>query len=137
MQIAETSAEIELPMERPLYVPAYKPRIASGKLDAGDGGADVDAGALFSQVVVDKAKLAGHIRHTLQTRAQVTLQELVQLQPLQQGLAELVTYLQLAGDGFSATVDESATQVIDWQGEGPDGQPLARQAHLPRVIFVR
>ena len=137
MQMAQTAAEIELPMERPLFAPAFKPRIASGKLDAGDGGADVDAGALFSQVVVDKAQLAGHIRHALQSRAQVTLQELVQGQPLQQGLAELVTYLQLAGDSFSATVDESVMEIITWQGLGTDGQTHARQARLPRVIFVR
>jgi len=137
MQMAQTAAEIELPMERPLYAPAYKPRIASGKLDAGDGGADVDAGALFSQVVVDKAQLAGHIRQALQARAQVTLQELVQGQPLQQGLAELVTYLQLAGDSFSATVDDSVMEIITWQGLGTDGQTHARQARLPRVIFVR
>lgn len=137
MRIADTAAEIELPMERPLYAPAYKPRLASGKLDAGDGGADVDAGALFSQVVIDKAQLAGHIRHALQERSQVTLQELLQDQPLQQGLAELVAYLQLAGDSFSATVDESATELITWQGLGPDGQTHAKQARLPRVIFVR
>ena len=137
MTMAGTAAEVELPMERPLHAPAYKPRIASGKLDADDGGADVDAAALFSQVVIDKAQLAGHIRHALQERAQVTLRELLQSQPLQQGLAELVTYLQLAGDSFSATVDESVTEIVTWQGLGPDGQTHARQARLPRVIFVR
>ncbi|MEO6322468.1 MAG: DUF3375 family protein, partial [Polaromonas sp.] len=118
-------------------VPAYKPRLASGRLDADDGGSDVDAAALFSQVVIDKAQLAGHIRHTLQDRPQVTLQELAQLQPLQQGLAELVAYLQLADDTFSAVIDESATDVIAWQGLAPDGQMHSKQARLPRVIFLR
>ncbi|MEO5659444.1 MAG: DUF3375 family protein, partial [Polaromonas sp.] len=137
MRMAGTAAEVELPLERPLYAPAYKPRIASGALNADDGGADVDAAALFSQVVIDKAQLAEHIRHTLQQRAQVTLQELAQLQPLQKGLAELVAYLQMAGDSFSAVVDESVTDVIAWQGLGPDGQSHAKQARLPRVIFLR
>ncbi len=98
MSIAETSAAIELPMERPLYTPSLKPQIADIELESGD--VDLDAAALFSQVVVDKARLARHIRHTLQARSQVTLRELCEMQPLQQGLAELVAYLQLAGDGF-------------------------------------
>jgi flagellar motility protein MotE (MotC chaperone) len=137
MTMAGTAADIELPMERPLYVPAFKPRISSRALEPGDGGSDLDAAALFSQVVIDQAQLAGHIRQSLQDRAQVTLQELTQLQPLQQGLAELLAYLQLADDSFRAVVDESATDVIAWQGLGPDGLVYSKQARLPRVIFVR
>ncbi len=61
----------------------------------------MDAAALYSQVVVDKARLARHIRHALQERSQVTLRELTDAQPLQQGLAELVTYLQLGSERAS------------------------------------
>ncbi len=136
MAMADTAADIGLPLERPLFVPAFKPRLVNMVLEAGDGGIDLDAAALFSQLVIDKAQLAGHIRHSLQDRSQITLQELTQLQPLQQGLAELVAYLQLADDTFSAVVDESATDVIAWQGLGPDGQAYSKQARLPRVIFV-
>jgi hypothetical protein len=135
MDIAATAADIELPMERPLHVPAFKPRIADVTLEVGD--ADVDAGALFSQVIVDKAQLARHIRHALQDRPQVTLRELTQMQPLRQGLAELVAYLQLADETFAAAVDEDVTETIVWRGLARDGQERSRQARLPRVIFVR
>ena len=135
MAIADTAAEIELPMERPLHVPVLKHVIADVALESGD--VDMDAAALFSQVVIDKGQLAGHIRHSLQDRSQVTLRELTQLQPLQQGLAELVAYLQLADDMFSAVVDEETSEVIVWQGQTRDGQLHARLARLPRVIFVR
>jgi flagellar motility protein MotE (MotC chaperone) len=135
MDIAETAAAIELPMERPLYTPSAKPQIADVELESGD--ADLDAAALFSQVVVDKARLTRHIRHTLQTRSQVTLRELCEMQPLQQGLAELVAYLQLAGDGFRSMVDEETTDIIAWTGGGRDGRYHGKQARLPRVIFVR
>lgn len=135
MTIDDTGADIELPMERPLHVPASKPMITDRALQQGDG--DMDASALFSQVVIDKAQLARHIRHTLQDRAQVTLRELTTLQPLRHGLAELVAYLQLADDSFTASTDDHATDLIEWQATGRDGQDVMRQARLPRVIFVR
>ncbi|MGT2454079.1 DUF3375 domain-containing protein [Cupriavidus basilensis] len=135
MQIAEPAADIELPMERPLFTPAQKPRIADVQLEAGD--ADVDTTALFSQVVIDRAQLAWHIRHTLQDRTQVSLRELCLLQPLQHGLAELIAYLQLASDVFKTVVDEGSEEAIAWTSAGPDGQEQTRQATLPRVIFVR
>ena len=133
--IADNATDIELPMERPLYTPAIKPLIADIELESGD--ADVDAAVLYSQIVIDKSQLARHIRHALQDRSQITLRELCELQPLQHGLAELVAYLQLAGDTFKAVVDEDVADVISWQGLGADGQELAKQARLPRVILVR
>jgi len=135
MSIDDTGADIELPMERPLHVPVSKPLIADRVLLSGD--AEMDASALFSQVVIDKAQLARHIRHTLQDRAQVTLRELTTLQPLRHGLAELVSYLQLADDAFKATMDEQTTDLIEWPATDREGQDLMRQARLPRVIFVR
>ena len=135
MTIADTAADIELPMERPLHTPALKPLIADVALESGD--ADVDASVLYSQVVINTAELARHIRHALQDRSHITLCELCELQPLQHGLAELVAYLQLADDTFKAVVDEKTTDVIVWRGVGANGFEWAKQARLPRVIFVR
>ncbi len=162
MSIADTTADIELPMERPLYTPAIKPLIVDIELESGD--AELDAAVLYSQIVIDKAQLARHIRHALQDRSQVTLRELCEMQPLQHGLAEVVAYLQLAAeqstlgrpeaiasplgglsrsdwgashDTFKAVVDEEAAETIAWRRAGPDGHEYTKQARLPRVIFVR
>jgi len=135
MAIAEAAADIELPMERPLHIPAVKPRIDSIVPETGDG--DLDAAALFSQIVIDKAQLARHIRHVLQDKTQITLAELCRSRPLQHGLAELVAYLQLGGDSFNTTVDETAEDVIVWQTTDGEGREVSKQARLPRVIFVR
>jgi hypothetical protein len=131
MRIADTAANIELPMERPLYSPPIKPLIANLALESGD--ADLDVGALFSQVVIDKAELTRHIRQALQTQSQISLGELLGEHPLQQGLAELLTYLHLASEWPHAVVEESTLDVVEWQGR--DG--AARRARLPRIIFVR
>lgn len=130
MDIAEVAADIELPMERPLHAPAMRPSIADIELESGE--TEVDAAALYLQVIIDKAQLARHIRHTLQERTQVTLRELTEMQPLQQGLAELVAYLQLGTETFKTVVDEDTVEIIAWQSAAAN-----KRARLPRVVFVR
>jgi len=84
-------------------------------------------------VVIDRAELSRYIRQSLQSRAQISLAELLAARPLRQGLAELVAYLQLAGDQPQTVVDEETVDSITWQAA--DG--MARRARMPRVIFVR
>jgi len=131
MAIADTAASIELPMERPLHSPPLKPSIANLQLEAGEEG--LDAAALFSQFVIDKAALAQHVRQALQERAQISLSELLQARPLQQGLAELLAYLQLAGERSATVIDEDVEETVTWQA----GDGRRKQARLPRVIFSR
>ncbi len=135
MDLAELSSDVELPLERPLYLPVQKPVIEDIDLEAGD--IDLDAAALYSQVVVDRTQLASHIRQALQDRAQVTLRELIEVHPLQQGLAELVAYLQLGSDAFKTVVDDDTREIVEWRTPGHEENPTRRRARLPRVIFVR
>lgn len=135
MEIGDTCASIELAMERPLFTPAIKPIIADLVLQTDDD--EIDSSALFDQVVVDKAHLSRHIRHALQQHTQISLSELVQRQPLQQGLAELVAYLQLGSDAFTTVIDEDTPESIGWQTSDPDRGAITRSARLPRVIFMR
>ncbi|HCI52660.1 MAG TPA: DUF3375 domain-containing protein [Gallionella sp.] len=135
MDMPEPTADIELAMERPMFSPSIKPVIASLSLQAGDE--DIDPSVLFDQVVLDKARLTRHIRHALQDKAQITLSELVSTQPLQQGLAELVAYLQLGSETFTTVANEETQELIRWQAVAADGSDLTRSARLPRVIFMR
>lgn len=135
MELAEPHADIALPMERPLFTAPLKPVIDSLCLQYGSE--EIDAQALFDQVVVDKARLTRHIRHALQDSAQISLSELLETQPLQQGLAELVTYLQLGCDLFRTVVNEDSLELIRWEAAAPHGERLLRSARLPQVIFVR
>jgi len=138
MQIDEIGVGVDLPLERPLYQPPLRTVLTSVALQAGE--ADVDASALFSQVRVDKAALSAHIRKSLQTQAQVTLVELLQTKPLEQGLGELVAYLQLASESPGSVVDEATQDTVAWQVQeeaGGEGGAVTRHARLPRVIFVR
>ena len=135
MHIAESAAAIELPMERPLFTPTLKPLIADVALLQGND--DIDPAALYAQVVVDQARLLANIRRALQERSQITLRELIDLQPLRQGLAELIVYLQLGSEIFKAVVDESNVDRVTWETIDDDGIAILKHARLPRVIFVR
>ncbi len=131
MQIDDIAPSIDLPMERPLHAPAHKPVLQSGAIRAGDE--DLDAAALYSQFVVDKAALAQHVRQSLQQRSQVTLAELLDARPLQQGLAELVAYFSLAAEPGRAVIDDTQEDQVAWTTRS--GQH--KQARLPRVVFSR
>ena len=131
MTIAETSARVELPMERPLYSLPVKPVIADVRLESGE--AALDTGALFAQFVVDKAALARHLERSLQGRSQVSLAELLSSRPLQQGLAELVAYLELAATRPATVIDDETADSVTWLAANGSH----KRARLPRVIFTR
>ena len=131
MEIDDVAPSIELPMERPLFSVLAKPVLTDQILADDDG--DVTADALFGHVVVDKAQLAVQLRHALQARQQITLEELLTEFPMEHGLAELVTYLTLASEDKKALFDEANYDVVRWV----DGNGVNRSASLPRVIFNR
>lgn len=131
MEIDDMAPTLELPMERTFFSPPLKATITDQLILEGDEPAEADA--LFNQVVVDRTRLSAQIRHTLQTRDQVTLGELISTYPLQHGLAELVAYLSIAGSDPKALFDDSNIDRVQWN----DGQGVFRAARMPRIIFNR
>ncbi|MDA8389203.1 MAG: DUF3375 domain-containing protein [Gammaproteobacteria bacterium] len=142
MALSAMAADIKLPLERPLFVPAAKRGLADLVLDMGED--DIDTGRLFDQIVVDKARLKAAIHRALRERPQATLREVLHDEPLRQGLAELVAYLELAHcedstvlDGLCAVVDDAVEEPVRWFACDAWGETVERQARLPRVIFTR
>jgi len=146
MHIDAMAPDIELPLERPLFSPSVKPRLADLALVADED--DIDTARLFNQIVVDKARLRSAVQRALRRQAQITLRELLDTAPLHQGLAELVAYLELAHagagsdaldalGGLRALVDEAVIEAVRWQGHDAAGEAVTREARLPRVIFTR
>lgn len=125
------AAAIDMPMERPLFKPAIKPRLAS-VIQLGDG-SDIDTAALFDQIIVDKDLLRSQIRRLLQQETQTTLAAIIDRYPLQQGLSELIAYLVIAGTDDRTVFDEDRLETIKWQ-EAPEKWRCAR---IPRIIFNR
>jgi hypothetical protein len=143
MHIDAMGADNELPLERPLFRPSVKPRLADLVVEAGDED-EIDTARLFDQVVVDKARLRSVVQRALRSKPQITLRELLDAEPLHQGLAELVAYLELAHagdgsdalDGLRALVDEAVIEPIRWRASSAADEVVTREARLPRVIFT-
>lgn len=131
MTLESPRAEINLPMERRLFSPPLRPVLETSVASGNE--TDVDPEALFNQVVVDKARLQSAIARELRQRSQVTLADVIQAHPLRVGLAELVTYLSLAGDDPRASFDETQRQRIEWRDE----YGIRRHARAPLVLFTR
>ena len=131
IELDEPGPTIDLPMERPLFSPPWKPTIADQILVEGEG--DMSLDVLYEQVYVDKTELAAHIRRTLQTRPQISLAEIVESRPLERGLAEIVAYLSLAADDSHALIDDEHKQILAWT----DATGCQRQATVPLVVYSR
>lgn len=131
MELDEPGPDIDLPTERPLFTPPWKPKIADQILL--DGATEFPTDVLYEQVYVDKAELASRIRQALQTQPQVSLGELLASHPLERGLAELVAYLSLAADDTRAIIEDEQRQSVSWTD--PSGKE--RYATVPMVIYSR
>jgi hypothetical protein len=131
MEMEGTAPQVALPLERPLYTPSAKPVPLDSNVR--EELAQLDTDVLFDQVFVDRSRLAGAVRRTLQGRDQVALPDVLADTPLEQGLAELVTYLALDDDSFDVLFDEQVHDQVTWR----DADGRGRTATVPGVTFVR
>lgn len=134
-ELDSSSPTVVLPFERPLYAPPRKVAVDSSEVVEGEE--DLDAALLFEQVFVDRDRLAGSVRRALQGRRQVDLADVIARAPVEQGLAEIVTYLSLEDEAFQIVFDESVRVRVAWRDHehhGVDG--VERAVHLPGVTFV-
>lgn len=121
---------LELVMARGLFMPAQNASIGDSRVIVGE--ASIEVGALYRQNFVNEAELRSNIRKALQTRPQISLRSLVDIYPISKGVAEVVTYLELAHKGGGLIADD-ADELLTFTTENG----IVRQVRLPRVIFVR
>lgn len=122
---------IALPFERPLYSTQPSAQVESMLDPVLDE--EIDMSALYTQVFVDQARLAANVRSLLPSHSSATLDEIVDLCPVEQGAAEIVGYLSLHEDDLAVTMDESEESLITYRD--PDG--TVHRARLPRVTVSR
>jgi hypothetical protein len=126
--------KVDMPstMSRALYRVTKTPHLEMETLALGE--ADVDMSLLHEQHYVDPLVLRDHIRSALQHRSQITLAELCELFPPEQGLAEIMTYLHMAcddaGENNSAVVDSQQQESIVLKETG-------QIVKVPQVIFTQ
>ncbi len=131
MEIDGIRPSIKLPMERPLFSPPLKIKLDSIILD-GDSDA-IDTAVLYNQVVVDKLRLKRNISKILELEVQTSLAVVIEHYPLEEGLAELITYFTIAEEDRFAFIDENKSDVIFWT----DHEGIKRSATIPGIMFQK
>ncbi|UYM05474.1 DUF3375 domain-containing protein [Solicola gregarius] len=122
---------ISLPMERPLY--SVQPAAEVDSLLTPSAEEDLDMTALFGQHFVDRARLADNLRAVLPAASATSLNEIIDLYPIEYGAAEILGYLSLAEDDLDVEMDETDESIIDYV----DIDGHARRARLPGVRVSR
>jgi len=130
MEIDDVAPTVGLPFERPLYAPQAPVELLDAPTDIED--AELDADGLLDQIYVDIDALGARVRDGLRERTQIGLPELIEDQPLQQGLAELIGFMTLTDGRYQTVIDEDHRDRVDWQAEDID-----RVADMPHVSYVR
>lgn len=131
--LIEGEALVNLPLERPLYDPpeqvaaAERPRPAPALID------EEVLVALYDTFYIDSAALRDNIERLLMSRPEVTLAELIASYPVEQGMAEVIAYLQIAAQDESHTIDRSARDSVPIRTRAGD----ERQIVVPRIIYRR
>ena len=87
-------------------------------------------GELVAHSEIDFRRLEDHVRILLQERTQVSVAEVLEAFPAEQGLGSLVGYMAL---GVRQGVVSKAKERVCWRGL--DG--VERAARIPRIYFVR
>ena len=119
-----------LPMDRPLGEPAavqvetIRPDEAATDLE------DVGLEGLFDTFFVNTAALEAKIRELLRSRVQVSLEEVLAHYPLSQGLAEVVTYMDIASKSQKHYINDQVRFAVQLG----DAHGLAVQ--VPQVIYT-
>jgi len=129
--LPEPKINISLPFTRSLFSPPRKIRMTDAAPQLGES--EFSAVALFNQHYVDEALLRKQIALMLAKQGQAALSEIVEKFPVTRGIAEIVTYINLANSDEKSTLDETQRQQIPWF----DVEGRQRYADVPLVIFSR
>ena len=128
LAIDAAAPAVVMPMERKLFAVPRPTQLENRTLTQGDASGG-KLTPLFQQVSIDPQKLRQQIRDVRGTRPEVSLKEVLQAYPLQQGITELLAYLVLASHKEGAFQPDTLDTLLFER----DGRQLA--AICERVVY--
>ncbi|MCE7054297.1 DUF3375 family protein [Algoriphagus sp. AGSA1] len=124
--------EIYLPLERKLGERpennSFIAKAEQAKLELEDL---EDLSKIYNADLIDKQQLLANIHHLLQSRSQVSLQEVVKEKGLNKGLAELLAYVTLVNSNNKFFINEKIRESILFN------LTERKYLDLPQIIFTR
>ncbi len=89
-----------------------------------------DLSKIYSTDLIDKQHLLANVQDLLQSKSQVSLNEVIQIKGLSKGLAELLAYVSLVNTNHKFFINESVRELIPFQ---PASE---KYLDLPQIIFT-
>lgn len=129
--LPEPKIDLAIPFTRSLFSPPRKIRMTDAAPLLGES--DFPADALFNQHHVDESLLRNRIALMLSENSQVALSDIVEKYPVTRGMAEIVTYINMANRDEKSTLNENRRQQIPWR----DTEGRLRHADVPLALFTR
>ncbi len=128
----EGSPFIQLLMERPLGEEPQEADFDNHPTEIGSHALEnADFKRLLSQFEINKETLLQRISVRLKQKHQVTLAEILNEHPLENGLAELLTYFSIASQSAKHLINDDAYDLIRLQ------QGTERFVKVPQIIFTQ
>lgn len=128
--LLETGPEVLMPMDRPLGKADENERRFNQPQALESTMEGVELEQLFEEDWVDRTMLRKRIDKLLETRETVALQTLLESHPLEQGLAELLSYFALASQDEDAMIWDTRILKVALPDQG-------RSLKVPEIIFRR
>ena len=124
---------VDLIMERPLWDVPKNPEITDTDFIDGRGDA-IDAGILYKQIFIDQEELKGRIKELLKVNTQVSLRQISEAYPIDKGLAEVITFLNIASKDKKAAINNAVQESISVANRETNRK---FEINLPQVVFCR
>ena len=138
--ILDGTLNVRLPLERPLWKSSHKPTFDNDNLDVGTTElTQTDLTSLYSRAYVDETRLQRQIDALLMRQPTITLRQLTQQYPIEQGLPEVITYFLIASADNNHTINEQTSEQVTLSSINGniENKFWIRQLTLPQIIFRR
>jgi len=129
--------QIDLSFDRPIGNPPQKATFKNQPTEIGSTQLEAaNLGVLFDQFEMNRQELEANIAGLLKDNATITLAEVVRKHPIENGLAEVLTYFSIAATSKKHLINDAKKELIPWILE-EELVAAKKEIHLPLVTFVR
>lgn len=128
---------IDLSLDRPLGEKPQKANFRNQPTEVGSTQLEkANLSPMFDGFEMDKQLLENNIQQLLKRYAQISLSDVVKIYPVQNGLAEIITYFSIASTSNVHEIIPTESIAIPWIMEQEDGI-LEKSIQLPEILFKR
>lgn len=124
---------IEMVMDRPLWKGSSTTKLRKQDMEYGSS-EEVNTSVLYDHFNIDPRELKSKIQEFLTSDSQVSLKSITEKYPINRGLVELVTYMDIASKSKKAIINEDVFEIMVISN-AVSGKQF--QIQIPQVIFCR